>query len=410
MKIYKYIVRNFSGERKEGLRQAASSSDVLNWLREQKFIPISVDEISTGARKGQRTFRRKRVKSSDLSAICWQLTTMLESGVPITTALGTIAEDIENPRLQQIMKDVLEKVERGETFSSGISGHPKVFNKLSVAIVLAGETGGTLPQALKRLAEYFGSRDKLGKKVKGAVVYPAFVLVFIVLLVVFIMTFIIPRFKLIFDQLGGHLPAFTQAFMNVYDTIRHNVVYIIGTLGFLIVSMVLVYTKTRKGHYLFSKAFLAFPLIGKIIGHAFVAAFCRTMSALLASGVSVLEVFNILSTMSNNDIIKSAVVHTKERIVEGSNISLSMAAAGFFPNMVVKMIQIGEESGSLPVVLERTADYYERKVDAMVTILLSLLEPIMIITVGADCTVSSVCAVYADFFDGKDIMSHNQHK
>ena len=397
MKIFKYIVRNSSGERKEGVKQAASSSDVLNWLREQKFIPISIEEMSAGPKERKRASPRKRVKSSDLSAICWQLTTMLEGGVPVTTALGTVTEDIDNLQLQQIMKEVLAKVEKGEPFSSGISEYPKVFNKLTVAMILAGETSGNLPDALRRLAEYFDSRDKLGKKVKGAVAYPIFVLVFIVLMVVFIMTFIIPRFKLIFDQLGGKLPAFTQGFMNVYDAIRHNAVYIIGTLVVLIISMVLVYTKTKKGHYLFSRTFLAFPLIGKVISHAFVATFCRTMSALLASGVSVLEVFNILSTMNNNDIIKSAVVHTKENIVEGSNISLSMVTTGFFPNMVVKMVQIGEESGSLPKMLDRTADYYERKVDATVTTLLSLLEPIMIVAVGAIVLVV-VLALYMPIF------------
>lgn len=397
MKNYSYVVRTPTGQRKEGLKQAAGEGDVLNWLREQSFVPISVSEITRGAKKERQPLHNKKIKSADLSAICWQLTTMLESGVPITTALSTIAEDIENPSLAQLMKDVLAKVERGETFSSGIADYPNVFNKLSVAILLAGETGGTLPDSLKRLAEYFGSRDKLSKKVKGAIAYPVFVLIFIIFLVTFIMTFVIPRFKVIFDQLGGKLPAFTQGFMNFYDFVRFHIIYIIGTIIAVIVSTVLVYRRTLKGHYFFSKVFLSFPLIGKIASFAFVSMFCRTMSALLTSGVSVLEVFNILSTMSNNDIIKTAIVQTKERIVEGSNISLSMATAGFFPNMVVKMIQIGEESGSLPIVLERTADYYERKMDSLLTVLLNLLEPIMIVSVGAVVLVV-VFALYMPIF------------
>ncbi len=397
MQIYKYIVRDSSGERKEGLMQATSQPDVLNWLREQGFIPISVDEVSMGAKKERRTSGRKRVKSSDLSAVCWQLTTMLEGGVPVTTALGTVAEDIDNLRLQQIIKDVLEKVKEGESFSSGISKYPKVFNKLTVAIILAGETNGNLAEALRRLAEYFDGRDKLGSKVKHALSYPIFMVVFIILMIVVIMTFVVPRFTVIFEQLGGELPAFTQGFMGVYDAIRHHAVCIIGTAVFLITSVILIYTKTQKGHYLFSKAFLAFPLIGKVISSAFIATFCRTMSALIASGVSVLEVFNILSTMSSNDIIKSAVVRTKENIVEGSNISLSMIAAGFFPNMVVKMVQIGEESGSLPKILERTAIYYERKVDATVSTMLSLLEPIMIVVVGGIVLIV-VLAMYLPVF------------
>ena len=397
MQVYSYVVRDFAGERKEGVKHAASSYEVLSWLREQELVPISVEEVSLNAKKSQRTFLSKRVKSSELSAFYWQLTTMLESGVPVATALGTIAEDIENAHLQQIIKEILEKVNKGEPFSSGVAEYPKVFNKLTNAMIMAGETSGNLPNSLKRLAEYFDGKDKFSKKVKVALAYPIFAMVFIVLMVVFIMAFIIPRFKLIFSQLGGQLPAFTRGFMGVYDAISHNIVYIVGAIASVIILLVLTYTKSKKGHYFFSKFFLTIPLVNKIIKYTFVAIFCRTMSALIDAGVSVLEVFNILSAMTNNDIIRTAVLHTKERIMEGSNISVSMVAAGFFPNMVVKMTQIGEESGSLPVMLDRTADFYERKVDAMLTTLLSLLEPIMIVLVGAIVLVV-VLALYMPIF------------
>jgi len=226
--------------------------------------------------------------------------------------------------------------------------------------------------------------------------YPIFVLVFIVLIVIFIMTFIIPRFRGIFDQFGNELPAFTQAFMGFYDWVRFNLIYIIGFV--FIVSCMSVFTsRTPKGHRFFSKVSLRIPLLGKIFSQAFVATFCKTMSTLLASGVSVLEVFDILSTMTKNDIIKEAIVKSREHIVQGSNISLSLANAGFFPNMVVKMIQVGEESGSLPQVLERTSDYYERKVDSTITTVLGLLEPIMIVTVGGIVLVV-ILALYLPIF------------
>jgi type IV pilus assembly protein PilC len=396
MQVYSYVVRDFAGERKEGVKHAASSYEVLSWLREQELVPISVEEVPVNVKKRQ-PFLSKRVKSSELSAFYWQLTTMLESGVPVATALGTIAEDIENARLQQIIKEILEKVNKGEPFSSGVSEYPKVFNKLTNAMIMAGETSGNLPNSLKRLAEYFDGKDKFSKKVKVALAYPIFAMVFIILMVVFIMTFIIPRFKLIFSQLGGKLPAITQAFISVYDNISHYIVYIIAVTVSVIVSLVLIYTKSKKGHYCYSKFFLGIPLIGKILKYAFVAIFCKTMSALIDAGVSVLEVFNILSAMTNNDISKTAVLSSKERIMEGTTISVSMAATGFFPNMVVKMIQIGEESGSLPIMLNRTADFYERKVDAMLTTMLSLLEPIMIVLVGAIVLVV-VLALYMPIF------------
>lgn len=397
MQVFNYTARTFAGERKDGVKQAASLNDVINWLREQGFVPISVNEVANETKKTASGSSRKRVKSAELSAVYWQLTTMLESGVPVATALGTIAEDIENPNLRRIMKDVLAKVNKGEPFSAGIAEHPKVFNKLSVAMILAGETSGNLPGSLKRLAEYFDGRDKFSKKIKVALAYPIFVMIFIVLLVVFMMSFIIPRFKMIFQQLGGELPAFTKMFMNGYDAICHNLFYILGSIIVIIVSLTLTYRKSKKGHIFFSKQFLALPLFGKLIKYAFVAIFCKTMSALLSAGVSMLEVFNILSAMSNNDIIKDAVIRTKELIVEGSSISTSMTTVNFFPNMVNKMIQVGEESGSLPIMLERTADYYERKVDATLTAMLSLLEPIMIVTVGG-VVLMVVLALYMPIF------------
>lgn len=397
MQVYSYTVKTFAGERKEGVKQAASVNELTGWLREQGFIPIKVKEISSTTKKKSSSSSRKKVKPAELSAIYWQLTTMLESGVPVATALSTIAEDIENGYLQTIMRDILAKVNKGEPFSAGIAEYPKVFNKITSAMVMAGETSGNLPDSLRRLAEYFDGRDKFSKKIKVALAYPIFVMIFIVLLVVFMMSFIVPRFKMIFDQLGGELPAFTKMFMGVYDAICHYIVYVLPALFGFIFGLVMIYKKTRRGHEFFSRRFLAIPLFGRLIKYAFVAMFCKTMAALLNAGVSVLEVFNILSSMSSNDVIKSAVTKTKERIVEGTSISTSMIAVGFFPNMVNKMVQIGEESGSLPAMLERTADFYERKVDSLLTAMLSLLEPIMIVTVGG-VVLTVVLALYMPIF------------
>jgi type IV pilus assembly protein PilC len=331
-----------------------------------------------------------------VAALCWQLTTMVEGGIPITTAIETISSDIENLHLQEILRCILDKMRKGENFSGGIAEFPKVFDQLSKAIVLAGETSGNLPGALKRVAEHFDSRDRLAKKVKGAMAYPIFVLIFIVLIVVAIMTFIIPRFRVMFEQFGGQLPAFTRGFMAFYDFVRFNVVFILGSV-FLLAFAAVFTSKTKKGHYFYSKMALRIPLMGKVFSQAFIASFCKTMGTLLAAGVSVLEVFDILSTMTKNDVIKDAIVRSREYIVQGSNVSLGLATAGFFPNMVVKMIQVGEESGSLPQVLERTSDYYERKVDSSINTILGLLEPIMIVTVGGIVLVV-ILAMYLPIF------------
>lgn len=396
MRSYRYIARDVKGSRKEGRTQAISSNDVLSWLREQGFTPISVSEITIGTEQTETKSHRGRIKSADLAALCWQLTTMLEGGIPVTTALDTTAEDIDQLALRQILEEISRNIKRGKPLSECAAEFPKVFNELCCAIILAGETSGNLADALKKLAEYFEGRDKLIKKVKGAVVYPIFVFGFIVLIVVFIMVFIIPRFSAIFDQIGGELPAFTQGFMGFYDVMRFNLHYIIGGVLLVIIGATL-FNKTKTGHYLFSRLTLGLPMFGKLFQQLFLVTFCRTMATLLAAGVSILEVLDILATMSGNDVIRAAVVRTREQIVEGSNISLSIAAAGFFPNMVVKMVQVGEESGSMPIVLERTADHYERKVESMIATMMALLEPVMIVTVGAIVLVV-VLALYLPIF------------
>ncbi len=401
MKKYRYIARDSAGKRKKGTVQANSSSEVLGGLRSQGLTPISVRDISEAGSKKRRKGNRKRIKSADLSAFCWQLATMLEGGIPITSGLDIISDDTENAQLHDILKNISEKVQKGQPVSECIAEYPKVFNKLCCAMVAAGETSGNLAGAINKLAEYFDSRDKLAKKVKGAMIYPVFVLAFIVVIVIFIMAFIVPRFRKIFDQIGGKLPAFTEGFMGFYDLLHYNLHYIVGSIVLISVLTTLL-SKTSKGHYMFSKLALTVPLFGRITHQAFVATFCKTTSTLLSAGVSVLDVFNILTGMTDNDVIKSAVSKTRESIVAGSSISASMAESKFFPNMVVKMVQVGEESGSMPEVLDKTSEHYERKVDSTVTSLLSLLEPVMIVSVGAVVSVV-VIALYLPIFTMSDM-------
>ncbi len=403
MKTYKYAARDSSGARKVGIRQANSSNDVLTYLREQGYIPVSIEKVTEKAKRPVRkSARRRRIKSADLATFCWQFSTMIEGGIGITTALQTIADDLENQHLGRILRKVADKISKGESFVASVSEFPNVFNKLSRAVILAGETGGSLAVSMRRLAEYYGNRDKLVKRVKGATAYPIFVCSFIILIIIVIMTFIIPRFRVIFDQIGGKLPVFTVGFMKVYDAICQNIIYILGSIFLLVTVSIFSYTRTKKGHRFFSIISLKLPLLGKLFSHAFVSMFCRTMSTLLAAGVSILEVFDILSDMARNDIIRDAVTQTRDQIVEGQSISTSMSGSSFFPNMVIKMTQVGEESGSMPNVLDKTANYYERKVESTIATLMSLVEPVMIVTIGA-IVLTVVLALYLPIFTISDI-------
>ena len=322
---------------------------------------------------------------------------MTKGGITIPTALESISAETDNAHFKAVLIEVLDSMKNGVPFSESVGKFPKVFNQLFCAMILAGETGGTLTETLSRLAQYYDNRDRLAKKIKSATTYPVFIFSFVMLAVIFLMTYIIPQFRDMFDNFGAELPTFTRVFMMCYDAVRFNAVYICIGLAILVTVCIWLNNKTQKGHYFFSRIAIGCPLFGKIFTQAFVALFCRTLGTLLSAGVSVLDAFDILAAMTKNDIIRNAVLRTKEYIVEGSSISLGLAASGFFPNMVITMVQSGEESGSLRDILERTAEHYERKVDATITTTMSLLEPIMIIFLGGIVLVV-VLAMYLPIF------------
>ena len=403
MITYRYVALDYTGKMKEGLTSAACETDVLGWLREQGCTPVSVDVVSSGVKTGWRIPLFKRVRASELAAVFWQLTTMVDGGITIAEGLEAIAEDIENAKMETILRHLLARIERGGTFSDGMAEFPKVFNKLTCSLIMAGETGGNIAEAFRRVAEFFTNRDKLARKVKKATAYPAFVVGFIVFIVIMIMTLVIPRFRDIFEQIGaGQLPAFTRSFMAGYDFLVHNSYYVIGSILLVIILTVLAYTRIPTVHYLFSALALRLPLFGKLFKQAFIASFCRTMSNLLRGGVPVLEVFDILCEMTSNDIMRAALSRTRADIVGGASIHLSMAGTKFFPNMVIKMVRAGEDSGSLWKLLDRTAEYYEEKVDALISTMTSLLEPILIIIVGV-IVLAVVVALYLPIFSLSDI-------
>ncbi|MCF7956263.1 MAG: type II secretion system F family protein [Phycisphaerae bacterium] len=401
MKTFSYVARDISGQSQNGYSKALNKNDVMVWLRDQGLIPVDVRVYDLSNQSAKKVFSRKRVKSIEISSFCWQLHAMIDGGVSITSAMETIAEDCDNPYFQCLINQVSESIEQGETFSSSVAKFPKVFNKMFCSMVMAGESGGSLPNAMKSLAEFFDSKDKLARKIKSAMAYPAFVIGFIIILMVFIMTFIIPRFQTLFADIGGELPAITRWFMAFYGFVSGNIVYILILMIGAIVGCVF-YCNSKLGRGVYSRFVLKVPLIGKIISQGFIVMFCRTFSTLLSAGVSVLDALELLSTMSNNTVISSAITMARSQIVEGSGISLGMSTSKFFPKLLVKMVQVGEESGSLSNILDRTSIYYERKVETTIATIMSVLEPILIVSVGMIVLVI-VLALYLPIFSLSDI-------
>lgn len=396
MKTFEYVAWDHSGNCKEGVRQAHSQDELHNQLRSEELTPAVINEMIGTRQTKEKGVPYKKVKSMDLATFCWQLNTMLSGGLSITSAIQTIADEITNPYFEYILKKMATQIEKGMSFTDCVRQYPRVFGKLCCAIVMAGETGGSLTASLERLAEHYENRDKLIRKVRGAMAYPAFVVGFIVLIVIVLMTLIIPRFSLMFEEFNGELPAFTRGFMAVYDAIVHYSLHILITTGAITIGL-MAYIKTKSGHEKFCQFMLSLPIFGKIILMSFVAMFCKTLGTLIGAGVSLLDAFSILAEMTNNDLLRNGVLETREKMSEGKNISQSMEEVGFFPGVAIKMAQIGENSGSLGAVMEKTSEYYEKKVDGLVSLMLGMLEPLLIISVGGIVLVV-ILAMYLPIF------------
>jgi type IV pilus assembly protein PilC len=396
MKTYEYVAWDLSGNCKEGVLQASSQDELLTHLRSEELTPAVINEVVGSLPEKKTEVRYKKVKSMELATFCWQLNTMLSGGLSITVAIQTIADEIANPYFEYILKKMSGQIEKGMSFTDCVRQYPKVFGKLCCAIIMAGETGGSLTASLERLAEHYENRDKLIRKVRGAMAYPAFVVGFIVVIVIVLMTLIIPRFSLMFEEFNGELPAFTRGFMAVYNAIATHTLHILVVTAGLIIGLS-AYVKTKAGHEKFCQFMLSVPVFGKIILMSFVAMFCKTLGTLIGAGVSMLDAFSILAEMTNNDLLRRGVLQTREKMSEGKNISQSMDEVGFFPGVAVKMAQIGENSGSLSSVMEKTSEYYEKKVDGLVSMMLGMLEPILIISVGGIVLVV-ILAMYLPIF------------
>ena len=395
MKSYTYAARDARGARREGVLAANSPSEVLEMLRRWQLTPIGIQEALNQATQG-RASSRGRVKAADLSAMCWQLSTMLEGGMSITAALDIIAEDAENLELRRLLQRARVKVKEGRLLSEGLSGEPRIFNRLALAIIVAGETSGDLGQALRAVAEHFEGRDRLAKKIRAALAYPVFVVILISAIVAGIMTQIVPRFRVIFDRLGGQLPAFTRGFMAFYEFFCHHLLHLGIGLALGIGACVLL-SRSVGGHRFLSRLVLRLPLFGKLLCESFLAMFSRTLAVLLEAGVPVQDALEILRGTTANDVILDALQQIRQHVTGGASVAAGMAAAGFFPNMTVKMTQVGEESGALSGILRKTSEHYERKMTATIDTLTSLLEPIMITVIGAIVLVV-VIALYLPIF------------
>lgn len=379
MPNFAYTVRDATGQVIPGTSEAENEDILRKRLTENNFTVVEIKQIKSTQKK---VGGFGGVKKTDLSIMCRQFSTMIDAGVTLVRCLSVLSSQATNPRLKAILNDVQAEVEGGSTLSRALEKYPNVFDRLFCGLVNAGEIGGALEESLQRLSQFLEKDVELRRKVKSAMTYPMIIMGFATLVVVGLMTFVLPKFMTLFKDLGiQELPGPTALLDTMSKFMLSKWYWMLIFLVVFMVSMKL-FLRTKVGRRVFDRIKLKAPVFGNLNHKVALARFARTLSTLLSSGVGILQAMETVSGTVSNDIISDAILEARARIREGDKIGEPLARSGLFPPMVVQMITIGEESGSLDPMLAKVADFYEDEVDAALASLTSAIEPVLIVALG----------------------------
>jgi type IV pilus assembly protein PilC len=400
MPKFNYVAMDSRGKETKGTLEVANQNEAIGRLKEMGYFPTKVAEAEKPKEKGGEKKAKPApgakkkgrgmnfnipglgggVKPKILTAFTRQLATLVDAGLPLLRGLRVLEKQERNATLRRIIGELADSIEGGSTFSEALAQHPKVFNRLFVNMVKAGELGGVLEVVLNRLAEFMEKAQKIKGKVVAAMFYPAAVMFVAVTILTVLMVFVVPKFKAIFaDMLEGQpLPAFTNLVLGISEMIAGHFIWtLVGVIVFIIIVRFLL--KTKGGRRVFDKIKLVFPLLGPVISKVAIARFTRTLGTLISSGVPILQALTIVKETSGNVIVSDAVSLVHESVKEGETITAPLESSKVFPPMVISMVDVGEQTGALPEMLMKIADNYEEEVDNAVSAMTSLLEPIMIV-------------------------------
>jgi type IV pilus assembly protein PilC len=375
---------DLSGVSTRGEIEADSKQAVASQLRAKGLIVVDIEEKKGSGDLSEIMGRFKRVKSQELTVASRQLSTMISSGMSLLRSLYVLEEQVQNDKLKEAFAQVRMDVEAGISFAEALSRHPKIFNELYVAMVAAGETGGILEETLRRVADQLEKDDSLRRQVKAAMMYPALIGGFALCVLLALVIFLIPVFENIFKDFGGDLPAITKFTVGLSNLLTERwylvIAVVVGTIfGFK------KWKATDKGREQWDRFKLKIKFgIGDIVQKVCLARFSRTYSALIAAGVPMLQAIEITGKTSGNKVVEKAMDGVRESVKSGGTIAAPMRdEPSAFPLMVTQMIAVGEETGALETMLSKVADFYEDEVAASLKALTSILEPLMIVVVGA---------------------------
>lgn len=385
MPQFVYKARDTTGKMITGTLEAESTANVITRLQGMGYFPVSVEDSrsasSAGAAGAPRGGRKKRIKINDIATFNRQIADLLSSGIPLVKALSVIQNQTSNPALRQIIVQITQDVTGGDSLAGAMSRHPKIYSKLYVAMVRAGEAGGLLDQVLMRLADFAESEAETKSKVKSALAYPLVMVAAGLGAVVVLMTVVMPKIMKIYEDLDQQLPTTTVMLISVSNALQQYWYIFLGAIagGIFLAGKTL---KTKEGKKAFDSFLVKVPVLGDLIVKKEIANFSRTLGSLLHNGVSILQSLEITQDVLTNEVVAEEVRKIPENVTQGEGIAAPLRKSKVFPPVVVNMIAIGEETGRLDDILLKVSKSYDTEVDRSVKTLTSLLEPLVILFMG----------------------------
>ena len=367
--------RDKRGQRIKGKSLAPDESALRVELRRQGIAPSRI-------RKQAQKLKGGKVTPGDIAVFARQLATMLASGIPMVQAFEIVGTGSEKPALQKLILDIKADVEAGTSLHEALSKHPLYFDDLFVNLVEAGEQAGALETLLDKVATYKEKSEALKKKVKKALFYPAAVLAVAFIVTIILLIFVIPEFQQLFQGFGANLPAFTQFVINLSELVQHDGIFLAVVAGAAVYAFFYFKKRSRKMREILDRIALKVPIIGPIVNKAAIARYARTLSTMFAAGVPLVEALESVAGACGNIVYEDAVMKMKDEVATGQRLQRAMEARGIFPNMVVQMIAVGEESGSLDTMSAKVATFFEAEVNNAVDAMSSLMEPLIMVVLG----------------------------
>ena len=396
MSVYTWQGKTRDGSVKKGELEAKSSEAVSAQLRAQGIVPGKVKEKPKDISE-IFTFLQPKVKVKDLVVFTRQFAVMVDAGLPLVQCLQILGDQEENPTFKKAINQVRSDVESGATFAEALRKHPKIFDSLFVNLVAAGEIGGILDTILNRLAVQLEKQDKLARQLRGAMVYPATVSTIAVACIVLLLVKVIPVFQKMFEDFGGDLPGPTQMVIDLSEWLQANVMFLLGGTFVFVTAFSQARARSLPFRYRTDALALRLPVFGNIIKKVAVARFTRTLGTMISSGVPILDGLDIVAKTAGNMVIEEELQETRASISEGKTIAEPLRGSQVFPGMMVQMVAVGEETGSMEIMLTKIADFYDDEVDTAVSGLTSMLEPLMMVFMGGSIG-SILIAMYLPIF------------